>query len=393
MSSLINQFKQTIDRKYKKTKPIGMSGGESGTTATSSRAIQRLRDIMSATIQRGGEETTEPQKTTDAITDAFTETTKETTTEGVSGDATVSDEAKKESEDVKEVTNVAEPVAKPVTTQNATDAKPQDLMKRMDDLTQLLKKQMAQGATATGTSFPTMTIPTMAMPSVAIPSMPSLNDAKGALEGAKSFLSLGASGMTNEMKDTLLAGMKILSDTVENYKRWADDYRERQEKLEQDAKTNPEYSKVRATFDTAQQTAVPKRSINPVKYIPIDVKRNARIPPTAQLDLPAMQEVTRLQDEIYGPRGKPQESSQLQQTGFPSQLGPFYRDPYIANLPAGVPVPPPVKPEDSATASSADTGDKEEGFFNISPAQIFNASLGLIAAQVGVVGYYLLKSM
>jgi hypothetical protein len=234
-----------------------------------------------------------------------------------------------------------------------------------------------------------MAIPQMSM---AMPSIPSLNDAKGALDGAKSFLSLGASGMTNEMKETLLAGMKILSDTVENYKRWADDYRERQEKLEQDAKANPEYSKVRATFDTAQQTAVPKRSINPVKYIPIDVKRNARIPPTIQLDLPAMQEVTRLQDEIYGPRGRPQGTSQLQQTGFPSQLGPFYRDPYIANLPAGVPVPPPVKPEDT-TATSADTGDKEEGFFNISPAQIFNASLGLIAAQVGVVGYYLLKSM
>jgi hypothetical protein len=413
-SSWINQFKDTIAKKYKKPQTQTVSAN---TTAPTSKTIQRLRDIMTKPHQSGGDDTTTPPPSgvtneatpvdiaqpsppgaSDANTSAITTTDTVVTTADMPSSTTeksVADTDGKDTAETKEVEAIEVKEDKPTPSSEekpstetksevSTPARPEDLVKRMDQLTELLKKQMSSPAPYGALQLPSIAIPQMAIPQVSLPSMPTLSDAKGALEGAKSFLNVGTFS-TDAMKETFLSGVKILSDTVERYTKWADTYRERQERLEKDAVSNPEYTKVRSDFENSKATAVPKRSINPIKYIPIDVKRNARIPPYAQLDLPAMKEVVRLQDEIYGPRGRPAN------VGIPAQLGPFQRDPYATNQ------EPPVtqiKPEDNSELSKTGTEqDTEEGFFNIKPQQFFNVSIGLIAAQIGVVGYYILKSM
>ncbi len=424
-SSWINQFKDTIAKKYKKPQLSSPN-----TTVPTSKTIQRLRDIMAKPAQYGGDieessisppsgqsdtskDTTSDtasqvssptvNTTADTPTDTNASTaptttdttessdkTSETTTEPSTSSAPVSSSV---DENNTMNTNVEAP--KKMDAPNATgksadkNVNPDELMKRMNEISDLLRKQMSApyGTVQLPSISLPQVMPQLSLPQMSMPSMPTLNDAKGVLDGAKSFLNVGSFN-TDAMKETFLSGVKILSDTVERYTKWADTYRERQERLEKDAKSNPEYTKVRSDFETSMKTAVPRRTINPIKYIPIDVKRNARIPPYAQLDLPAMKEVVRLQDEIYGPRGRPTT------VGMPSQLGPFRRDPYAT---IQEPLLTQIKPEDSElsknTAEQTTPDTDEGGFFNIKPQQIFNASLGLVVAQLGVVGYYILKSM
>ena len=422
---LFNQFQDTIHRKYRRFPRSSSNDKDSATTEpVVSKPIQLLRNLdseirtmissrKSKLNQSGGSPDDEtgapPGVTSEPVTNssevASNNTEKVDTVDKVEDnkdnkDNKVDDNVpEKDTEKDTEVKRVDTPETVVATEQSDTpiatetsDAKtttsPEELVRRMDELTRLLKEQMSK-PTMPYVTMPSIGMPTL--PSMQLPqvSMPTLNDAKSALDSAKTFLNVG-SFSTDAVKDTFMKGMGLLGEAVDKYTRWADEYRQREERLKRDAETNPEYAKVRADYATASSTP-PKRAINPIKYVPIDVQRNARIPPTAQLELPAMTEVVRLQNEIYGPRGKPTEQEQPRSMG---PMGPFYRDPIIAsaedNPSAGIVKPPEPAVTEPVQKSQTENG---EGLININPNQVFNLSLGFIVAQIGAVAYYAIKSL
>jgi hypothetical protein len=410
---LFNQFQDTIHRKYRRFPRSSSNDKDSATTEpVVSKPIQLLRNLdseirsmissrKSKLNQSGGspddKTVVPPGVTSDSNLSEVEKDEKET----VSVDNTEKDDkdykddkvvdVPEKDTDVKRVDTPETVVATGETSDAKPTTSPEELSRRMDELTRLLKDQMAKPAmpSVSSMSVPSIGMPTL--PSMQIPqvSIPTLNDAKSALDSAKTFLNVG-SFSTDAVKDTFMKGMGLLGEAVDKYTRWADEYRQREEKLKRDTETNPEYAKVRADSAMASSTP-PKRAINPIKYVPIDVQRNARIPPTAQLELPAMTEVVRLQNEIYGPRGKPTEQEQPRSMG---PMGPFYRDPIIAsaedNPSAGIVKPPEPVVTEPVQKSQTENG---EGLININPNQVFNLSLGFIVAQIGAVAYYAIKSL